>query len=200
MNNIATVTCVYKNYENFYRTIYLFFFLFHLFRNSFYFPRPFYTRRIQISRSIFGSGSTIRRTLLHLTSTNGWCTTRVKPDRLRPSTVQQLRVLGGSYSCPCFYFRAWIFLSDSGCKLSMLQYSSSSLLRQLTLPFSLPLPSLFFPRLISAPVQELRLSLISSRRDDLVLNVVHGRMNSTRSLPFALHIVVRYQLIIISFR
>lgn len=41
--------------------------------------------------------------------------------------------------------------------------------------------------------------IVSSRRD-LVLNVVHGRMNSTRSFPFALHIVVRYQLIIISFR
>lgn len=55
---------------------FLFLILFRFFRNSFYFLRPFYTRCIQISRSMFGSDSTIRRTLLHLTSTNGWCTIR----------------------------------------------------------------------------------------------------------------------------
>lgn len=129
----------------------------------------------------------------------------VKPDRLRPSTVQQLRVLGGSYSCPCFYFRAWIFLSDSGCKLSMLQYSSSSLLHRLTLSFSLFLSLFHFLLFFSTSHFRSRsrvtsfFDIVSSRRSRL--NVVHGRMVvSTRSLPFALQIVVRYQLIIISFR
>lgn len=38
MNNIATVTCVYKNYENFYRTIYLFFFFISSLSKLFLFP------------------------------------------------------------------------------------------------------------------------------------------------------------------
>lgn len=183
---------------------FLFLILFRFFRNSFYFLRPFYTRCIQISRSMFGSDSTIRRTLLHLTSTNGWCTIR-ETRSTKAKYGPAIAGVGWIVLVSVFLFSSVNIFIRSGCKLSMLQYSSSSLLHRLTLSFSLFLSLFHFLLFFSTSHFRSRsrvtsfFDIVSSRRSRL--NVVHGRMVvSTRSLPFALQIVVRYQLIIISFR
>lgn len=153
---------------------------------------------------MFGSDSTIRRTLLHLTSTNGWCTireTRSTKAKYGPAIAGVGWIVLVSvflFSSVNIFIRQWL----QTLYVTILFFISPSSAYTLLLSLSLSSTSFsFFPHLISAPVQELRLSLISSRCDDLVWTVVHGRMVvSTRSLPFALQIVVRYQLIIISFR
>lgn len=167
-NNIVTVTCTYKNYEIiFIVQPFFFFILFHFFRNSFYFLRPFYIRSIQISCSMFGSDCTIRRTLLHLTSTNGWCTireTRSTKAKYGPAIAGVGWIVLVSvflFSSVNIFIRQWL---QTLCYNTLLHLSFVSL-------HSLSLSSTFFSffsHLISAPVQELRLSLISSRRDDLV--------------------------------
>lgn len=147
--------------------LFFFFILFHFFRNSFYFLRPFYIRSIQISCSMFGSDCTIRRTLLHLTSTNGWCTireTRSTKAKYGPAIAGVGWIVLVSvflFSSVNIFIRQWL---QTLCYNTLLHLSFVSL-------HSLSLSSTFFSffsHLISAPVQELRLSLISSRRDDLV--------------------------------
>lgn len=170
MYNIVTVTCTYKNYEIIFivQPFFFFFNLFHFFRNSFYFLRPFYIRSIQISCSMFGSDCTIRRTLLHLTSTNGWCTireTRSTKAKYGPAIAGVGWIVLVSvflFSSVNIFIRQWL----QTLYVTILFFISPSL--AYTLFLSLPTFFSFFSHLISAPVQELRLSLISSRRDDLV--------------------------------
>lgn len=151
-----------------YNLFFFFFNLFHFFRNSFYFLRPFYIRSIQISCSMFGSDCTIRRTLLHLTSTNGWCTireTRSTKAKYGPAIAGVGWIVLVSvflFSSVNIFIRQWL----QTLYVTILFFISPSL--AYTLFLSLPTFFSFFSHLISAPVQELRLSLISSRRDDLV--------------------------------
>lgn len=131
---------------------FLFLILFRFFRNSFYFLRPFYTRCIQISRSMFGSDSTIRRTLLHLTSTNGWCTireTRSTKAKYGPAIAGVGWIVLVSVFLFCvsilsvnIFIRQW--LQTLYVTILFFISPSSAYTLLLSLSLSLPLPSLFF--------------------------------------------------------
>lgn len=151
---------------------------------------------------MFGSGSTIR-TLLHLTSTNGWCTTR----ETRSTKAKYGPAIAGVgwivlvsvflFSSVNIFIRQWL----QTLYVTILFFISPSSAYTLFLSLSLFHFLLFFStsHFRSRSRVTSFFDIVSSRRSRL--NVVHGRMVvSTRSLPFALQIVVRYQLIIISFR
>ena len=129
---------------------FLFLILFRFFRNSFYFLRPFYTRCIQISRSMFGSDSTIRRTLLHLTSTNGWCTireTRSTKAKYGPAIAGVGWIVLVSvflFSSVNIFIRQWLQTLYVTILFFISPSSAYTLLLSLSLSLSLPLPSLFF--------------------------------------------------------